>query len=298
MASLSGTTPAATYPALIKFNDNSAISASLRLLSDGAGGATPLYLSASQLNIGGTGLINATLGVKGTGTTAATFSFRAENSTNTRSINFADGGILNFLSSATTKMSMDAGQCLLQFFSASSDSLTGGAVGIQYATGIANANGILSSVAPNESHTFRKVIQLDGGISANSYYTMSLVDSGATYTGTYQMLVVIPSVNLSGAGSKNVVGYTFKPTLTAFANTKLFGAVFESGGLLIGAAATSANASASLEVISTTQGLLPPRMTTVQKNAIATPAAGLIVYDTTLNKLCVYTTAWQTITSV
>jgi hypothetical protein len=58
------------------------------------------------------------------------------------------------------------------------------------------------------------------------------------------------------------------------------------------------NASAQLDVSSTTKGFLPPRMTTAQKNAIATPAAGLMVYDTTLNKLCVYTTAWETITSV
>jgi hypothetical protein len=40
-------------------------------------------------------------------------------------------------------------------------------------------------------------------------------------------------------------------------------------------------------------------MTTAEKNAIATPAAGLMVYDTTLNKLCVRTaTAWETITSI
>ena len=37
--------------------------------------------------------------------------------------------------------------------------------------------------------------------------------------------------------------------------------------------------------------------TTVQKNAL-TAAAGMIVYDTTLAKLCVYTTAWETITSI
>lgn len=61
---------------------------------------------------------------------------------------------------------------------------------------------------------------------------------------------------------------------------------------------TPSAASAVMEVTSTTQGFLPPRMTTTQKNAIASPAAGLVVYDTTLNKLCVYTTAWETITSV
>jgi hypothetical protein len=57
------------------------------------------------------------------------------------------------------------------------------------------------------------------------------------------------------------------------------------------------NASALVSINSTTQGFLPPRMTTTQKNAITSPAAGLVVYDTTLGKLCVYTTAWETITS-
>jgi|LakMenE18May11ns_1017448.scaffolds.fasta_scaffold9928811_3 hypothetical protein len=52
-------------------------------------------------------------------------------------------------------------------------------------------------------------------------------------------------------------------------------------------------ASAKLFVNSTTKGFLPPRMTTTQKNAIATPATGLMVYDTTLNLISVYNgTIW------
>jgi hypothetical protein len=47
-------------------------------------------------------------------------------------------------------------------------------------------------------------------------------------------------------------------------------------------------ASAIVEIQSTTKGFLPPRMTTTQKNAIASPAAGLVVYDSTTNKLCCY----------
>jgi hypothetical protein len=47
-------------------------------------------------------------------------------------------------------------------------------------------------------------------------------------------------------------------------------------------------ASAALEVVSTSKGFLPPRMTTTEKNAIASPAAGLVVYDSTTNKLCCY----------
>lgn len=61
----------------------------------------------------------------------------------------------------------------------------------------------------------------------------------------------------------------------------------------------TAAGSALLELNSTAKGLLFSRMTTVQKNAISGPVAGLVVYDSTLNKLCVYTgAAWETVTSV
>lgn len=65
-----------------------------------------------------------------------------------------------------------------------------------------------------------------------------------------------------------------------------------SGKLSVG---TPSAASATLEVTSTTQGFLPPRMTTTERNAIASPANGLVVYDTTLNAKCFYDGAtWRT----
>jgi uncharacterized protein (TIGR02145 family) len=51
-------------------------------------------------------------------------------------------------------------------------------------------------------------------------------------------------------------------------------------GKVIAGASSAASASAVLEASSTTQGFLPPRMTRVQRNAIVTPAAGLIVWCT------------------
>jgi hypothetical protein len=67
----------------------------------------------------------------------------------------------------------------------------------------------------------------------------------------------------------------------------------------VGINTVSPNASALLDVQSTTKGVRMPNMTTTQKNNIASPAAGLIVFDTTLAKLCVYAgSAWEIITSV
>ena len=61
---------------------------------------------------------------------------------------------------------------------------------------------------------------------------------------------------------------------------------------------TSPNSKAILDASSTTKGFLPPRMTTTQRNAIASPPAGLMIYNTTTNKLNVYTTAWEAVTSL
>lgn len=76
--------------------------------------------------------------------------------------------------------------------------------------------------------------------------------------------------------------------------------VSQTGQFFVGAsgALTSPDASSKLQVDSITQGFLPPRMTTAERDAIAAPAAGLMIYNTTTNKLNVYTTAWEAITSV
>jgi hypothetical protein len=86
-----------------------------------------------------------------------------------------------------------------------------------------------------------------------------------------------------------------------YTGTNTFFARGFNGALLVGttASASDPNASAVLQADSTTKGFLPPRMTSTQKNAISSPAQGLMVFDTTLVKLCVYNgTTWETITSV
>ena len=56
-------------------------------------------------------------------------------------------------------------------------------------------------------------------------------------------------------------------------------------GAEVGIGTVNPNTSAKLDVESTTQGFLPPRMTTVQRDAIASPATGLVIFNTTTNCL-------------
>lgn len=103
----------------------------------------------------------------------------------------------------------------------------------------------------------------------------------------YANSVYSGSIDATTSGSLNLASRGTYPAIT----------ILTGGNVGIGTASPSA--SAILDVTSTTKGFLPPRLTTTQKNAIGTPAAGLMVFDTTLSKLCVYSgTAWETITSI
>lgn len=64
----------------------------------------------------------------------------------------------------------------------------------------------------------------------------------------------------------------------------------------VGIGITVPDASAKLQVNSTTQGFLPPKMTTSQRNAINSPAAGLMIYNTDTNKINFHNgTEWRII---
>jgi len=70
--------------------------------------------------------------------------------------------------------------------------------------------------------------------------------------------------------------------------------------LVLGACLTShaqvgigtSSPNAALDVTSTTNGFLPPRMTTTQRDAIASPAVGLVIFNTTTNCLNFYGGLW------
>lgn len=65
------------------------------------------------------------------------------------------------------------------------------------------------------------------------------------------------------------------------------------GYVQVGINSITPDASAALDVVSTTTGFLPPRMTTTQRDAISSTATGLQVYNTTTNQNNIYNgTSW------
>ena len=67
----------------------------------------------------------------------------------------------------------------------------------------------------------------------------------------------------------------------------------------IGIGISNPDKSAALDVTSTTQGFLPPRLTNVQRNAIANPVAGLMIWNKDCSGIEVYNgTQWLSLTGV
>ena len=67
----------------------------------------------------------------------------------------------------------------------------------------------------------------------------------------------------------------------------LFLAFYYSFSQGVGIGTTVPDASAALDITHTAKGLLIPRMSTGSLNAIASPAKGLLVYDSLANQLMV-----------
>jgi len=112
-----------------------------------------------------------------------------------------------------------------------------------------------------------------GGVTPTGNISMIIKDN--TVGGTYQASI--------GEGADMVFRTGIVTTASTPQTLSEHMRITKSGNVGIGTA--TPNVSAKLEINSTTQGVLFPRMTTTQRNAITTPADGLVIYNTTDNKL-------------
>jgi hypothetical protein len=140
--------------------------------------------------------------------------------------------------------------------------------------------------------------KLAGGTLVNQVSGDSNVFLGSRAGSDYRMV----------AASKNVlIGYDAQTATFAGSNQLNLANVLwgsgctgvknnPAGSLSVGA--TSPNASAIFDIVSTTKGLGLPSMTTTQQNAIGTPRAGLVVYNSTLGFPTYYNgTTWGSFAS-
>ncbi len=118
--------------------------------------------------------------------------------------------------------------------------------------------------------------------------------SATNQSSRFFTLINIWSTTAATLAVRNIASQTANSLQIENSSSTVLSGFDVNGGLFVGS--TSLNASAIIEATSTTKGFLPPRMTNAQMVAIATPAAGLVVYDTTNNKLNVYDgTNWVTL---
>jgi len=129
-------------------------------------------------------------------------------------------------------------------------------------------------------------INFNGNIYANADYK----SIGRNSNNSIRYAAGETRVAVQGASS----GHRFHIYSSSTA-TSLFSVYTQTAQVGIGNRNTFLDGSAKLQVDSTTQGFLPPRMTSTQRDAIEA-TAGLIIYNTTNNNLNYYNgTSWTSI---
>lgn len=121
---------------------------------------------------------------------------------------------------------------------------------------------------------------LAGNITATTNLTLAslpnLTSTGVIANGTWQGNMIAVSYGGTGTNSSTGTGSVVLSSAPTLVNPILGNASASS----INIGSQTINASAILEVSSTSKGFLPPRMTASQRNAISSPSQGLIIYCT------------------
>ena len=283
--SLYGLTPATTYDALIKTGDNAPIDATLKPLSDGVGTNLPMEVSTAgvnftnQLQQGGVAVPTAAQVAAKQDTLVSGTNIKTINSTS-----ILGSGNINVVTSPSgvsgaiqfsngSAFASDAAN----FFWDNTNKRLGIGTNAPSAAGHFKGSGSTSAttslLVQNSAGTQKFAILDNGQIMIPVDNTGSALNSPICFSN-------------SGGNSCTIAGSDSSDSIW-FRTNSIERLRITASGIGVNTNANN-NSSAQFQIDATTRGFLPPRMTTTQKNAIATPASGLVVYDSTTNKLCCY----------
>jgi hypothetical protein len=303
---------------------NTPLNATLRAVTDGMGTASPLQLSTDQVGISRTVALSAgatnprlfnevyTINNSGaqTGTLTGLFLNATETALNGMSHNLMDlqvGGVSKFRVDNFGNITSSSNVTISgQFIISSLGRIQGQSSGVLTLTdsagtsfnrlqfgGTTNAfpsikrNGTAIDFRLADDSNFCNVnangITISSGNIELTQSANVISNIGAGSTGLIVKANGSSSVALDVLGS-STTSNNIQRWRNASAVTLSFIDGF--GGAMFGG--TTKTASAFVQIDSTTQGFLPPRQTTTQINAIASPAEGLVVFNTTISHLCVY----------
>jgi hypothetical protein len=327
--SLNGLTPANTYPGLIKTGDNTAISGTPKVLSDGNGNNLPMEVSTTgvnftnQLQQGGVAVpTQANLAAKQDTLVSGT-NIKTINGTSVLgsgnivtpstppsgvagAIQFSAGSAFNsdaanlFWDDTNNRLGVGTNAPInnLTIIHSTSGS-TSGDKGIT--VGNSNTANALSFgsyfnigvISGPSGPLMLQTPASNKGVSISTGYlipsAMAHIQGSGTTSGTTSLLVQNSGgttvLSINDAGGFFTTTSNFSSVMTNDSNSlQVTGSI---AAIRVGTSITIA-ASAILQADSTTQGFLPPRMTTTQRDAISSPAAGLVLYNSTTNKLQCY----------
>jgi hypothetical protein len=244
------------------------LDATLRQVQDGTGTGSPLYLSTGGLRVGTTAgsamYWDDTNNRLGVGTNAPTRNLQVNG---IGAFINSDGNTALFLQNGNTGVSsvLHANVGSQNLYFGGFGLLTSGDATFGQLTSLSARLGIKGS--GSTSATTSLLVQNSAGTAAMTVRDDNTVIFGGNL------------INTQNIFANQVWGYSsdLKLGTNGFGNALTFN--YSTGDATI---------TTSLTLTSTTKGFLPPRMTTTQKNAIASPATGLVVMDITTLKLCVY----------
>jgi hypothetical protein len=233
----------------------------------------------------GTATPTTTLDVQGSGNNFTTFCFNASNLSGQSLFKIRDDGTINAAASSLRVSS----------FINDNDAVIGSSSFLSARLGIkgsGSTSATTSLLVQNSAGTQMLKLSDDGQLNLRSTMVFD-VNTGIFDGSAWYQTVNNSNCTLYGDGGGSsgvrVTGSTYS---SGASQVQIKGATSISSGF------NQPDASAQLQADSTTKGFLMPRMTTTQINAIASPANGLEVYNTTLNCPCFYDgTSWRQVTN-